>query len=95
MRAADLIGQIADPYYFRKISGLYHEFVETAYAQTLGCDTPMDLMEQFPNFYHEQVQPLIGPALKHLTQTIDGKKWVEQLNDHVSLNSRHSRRGYR
>ncbi|WP_294608491.1 hypothetical protein [uncultured Roseovarius sp.] len=83
VRAADLIGQIADPFYHRKISGLYYEFVETGYAQKLGYSTPMDLMEQFPNFFWQQVQPVIGPALRHLERTMDVKQWVAQLYNHV------------
>jgi len=83
VRAADLIGQIADPFYHRKINGLYYEFVETGFAQKLGYNTPMDLMDQFPNFFWQQVQPLIGPALRHLERTMDGKQWVAQLYNHV------------
>ena len=83
VRAADLIGQIADQFYHRKINSLFHEFVETGFAQKLGYETPMDLMEQFPNFFWSQVQPLIGPALKHLEQTMEGKQWVAQLYNHV------------
>lgn len=83
VRAADLIGQMADPFYHRKITGLYHEFVETGMADKLGYDTPMDLMEQFPNFFWSQVNPLIGPALRHLEQTMEGKQWVAQLYNHV------------
>ena len=83
VRAADLIGQIADPFYHRKIGGLFHEFVETGFAEKLGYETPMDLMEQFPQFFWQQVQPLIGPALMHLEQTMEGKQWVAQLYNHV------------
>ena len=83
VRAADLIGQMADPFYHRKISGLYHEFVETGMAEKLGYESPMDLMEQFPNFFWSQVNPLIGPALRHLEQTMEGKQWVAQLYNHV------------
>ena len=83
VRAADLIGQIADPFYQRKIGGLYCEFVEIGFAEKLGYKTPMDLMEQFPQFFWHQVQPLIGPALIHLEQTMEGKQWVAQLYNHV------------
>ena len=83
VRAADLIGQMADPFYHRKIGGLYHEFAETGFAEKLGYETPMDLMEQFPTFFWQQVQPLIGPALEHLEQTMEGKQWVAQLYNHV------------
>ncbi|MBD3662496.1 metal-dependent phosphohydrolase [Sulfitobacter aestuariivivens] len=83
VRAADLIGQIADPFYHRKITALYYEFDETGFAEKLGYETPMDLMEQFPQFFWRQVQPLIGPALTHLEQTMEGKQWVAQLYNHV------------
>lgn len=83
VRAADLIGQLADPFYHRKINSLYHEFVETGMADKLGYASPMDLMEQFPNFFWSQVHPLIGPALRHLEQTMEGKQWVAQLYNHV------------
>ncbi len=88
VRAADLIGQMADPHYLRKISGLYHEFQETGFAQTIGYTSPMDLVEQFPSFFHQQVEPLIGPALEHLRQTSDGKEIVAQLYNQVSQVSR-------
>ncbi|MEL7258684.1 MAG: metal-dependent phosphohydrolase [Pseudomonadota bacterium] len=88
VRAADLIGQIADPHYFSKISGLYHEFLETGFAQKLGYNSPMDLVEHFPSFFHQQVEPIIGPALEHLRQTSDGKELIEQLYSRVSQASR-------
>ena len=83
VRAADLIGQMADPFYHRKISGLFYEFAETGFAERLGYENPMDLMEQFPTFFWQQVQPLIGPAIRHLEQTMEGKQWVAQLYNHV------------
>jgi hypothetical protein len=83
VRAADLIGQIADPFYHRKINGLYHEFLETGLAGKLGYESPMDLMERFPDFFWTQVQPHIGAALGHLEQTMEGKQWVAQLYNHV------------
>ena len=87
VRAADLIGQIADPYYFRKISGLYYEFLENGFAEKLGCSTPMDLVEHFPDFFHQQVEPMIGPALDHLRQTPDGQEVIAELYNRVSETS--------
>lgn len=83
VRAADLIGQMADPFYHRKINRLFHEFVETGKAQELGYNTPMDLVERYPEFFWSQVQPYIGSALRYLEQTIDGKQWVAQLYNHI------------
>ena len=83
VRAADLIGQMGDPFYHRKINGLYHEFVETGLAGKLGYHSPMDLVEQYPEFFWSQVQPYIGPALRYLEQTVEGKQWVAQLYNHI------------
>jgi len=83
VRAADLIGQMGDPLYHRKIRGLYYEFVETGMARQLGYESPMDLVEQYPEFFWSHVQPYIGPALRYLEQTIEGKMWVAQLYNHI------------
>ncbi len=83
VRAADLIGQMADPFYHSKLNGLYHEFVEVGLAAQLGYQSPMDLLEHYPDFFWTQVQPLIGPALRYLEQTTEGKQWVAQLYNHI------------
>lgn len=83
VRAADLIGQMGDPFYHRKINGLYHEFVEVGLARQLGYQCPMDLLDKYPEFFWSQVQPYIGSALRYLEQTIEGKQWVAQLYNHV------------
>ena len=83
IRAADLIGQMGDPFYHRKINGLFHEFAEIGLTQKLGYETPADLVEQYPEFFWSQVQPYIGTALRYLEQTIEGKQWVAQLYNHI------------
>ncbi|MEM6638091.1 MAG: metal-dependent phosphohydrolase [Pseudomonadota bacterium] len=83
VRAADLIGQMADPFYHRKIKGLFHEFQEIGAAEALGYQNAYDLVERYPEFFWSQVKPLIGPALEHLEQTTDGKQWIAQLYNHV------------
>ncbi len=35
VRAGDLIGQLGDPLYPRKLNGLYHEFIETGVYEKL------------------------------------------------------------
>ena len=51
VRAADLIGQLADPNYMRKINCLFYEFVETGAAEKFGFETPADLAEGYPAFF--------------------------------------------
>jgi hypothetical protein len=83
VRAADLIGQMADPYYHRKIAALYHEFVETGIAAELGYTTPFDLVDRYPEFFWKNVEPLIPDALRFLELTIEGKQWVANLYNNI------------
>ncbi len=83
VRAADLIGQMADPFYHRKINALYHEFVEIGLAETLGYHSPADLFDKYPEFFWESVQPYIQPAIRYLELTTEGKQWVANLYNNV------------
>ena len=51
LRAADLIGQLADPRYLQKLSNLYYEFAETGTAEKLGLTSAADLADQYPGFF--------------------------------------------
>ncbi len=83
VRAADLIGQMADPFYHRKINALYYEFAETGVAEALGYRGPADLFEKYPEFFWESVQPYIRPAIRYLELTTEGKQWVANLYNNV------------
>ena len=83
VRAADLIGQLADPFYHRKINALFCEFVETGVAEKMNYDCPADLADAFPAFFRAQVEPLIQPALGYLELTVEGKQWVASLHNNV------------
>lgn len=84
VRAADLIGQLADPSYHRKTNALYWELCETGAAKALGYKGPADIAEKFPAFYAHKVAPHLGPALAYLEKTEDGKAWVASLNANVN-----------
>jgi hypothetical protein len=83
VRAADLIGQMADPYYHRKLNALYHEFVEIGMAEALGYKSPADLIDKYPDFFWNCVEPYIGPAIGYLEQTTEGKQWIANLFNNV------------
>jgi hypothetical protein len=83
VRAADLIGQLADPFYPRKLNALYQEFAETGVAERLGYESPADVAEHYPKFFWEAVEPYIGDALHHLARTVEGKQWIAHLYAHV------------
>ncbi len=83
VRAADLIGQLADPLYLRRLNALYYEFLETGMAERCGYASPADMIENYPAFFWETVEPYIGPALGYLELTIEGKQWIANLYSHV------------
>ena len=83
VRAADLIGQLADPCYPQKLNALFHEFVETGTAKQLGLSSPADLVVTYPTFFWKSVEPYIGPALSYLNLTSEGRQWIANLHSHV------------
>jgi hypothetical protein len=74
LRAADLIGQLADPLYPRKINALFYEFAETGMNVELGYATPADLAERYPRFFWTKVEPYIRDAQRYLEQTVEGRQ---------------------
>ena len=58
VRAADLIGQLADPFYHRKINALFYEFQEIGLAEKMNYRGPADVVEKYPEFFWE-----LRPAL--------------------------------
>ena len=83
VRAADLIGQLADPLYLRKLNALYGEFVENGVTARLGYSSPADLLEQYPQFFWGKVERHISDALRYLEMTMEGKQWTSTLYAHV------------
>ena len=83
VRAADLIGQLADPDYLRNQTALFHEFVETGLAREIGYTSPADLTESYPRFFWERVEPYIGDGLRYLALTQEGRQWTANLYAHV------------
>jgi hypothetical protein len=83
VRAADLIGQLSDPRYLKKIPALYYEFVETGIAGKLGYKDPGDLRQMYPKFYWSSVFPYIEDALNYLTLTQTGKQVKANLYANV------------
>jgi hypothetical protein len=91
VRAADLIGQLGDPLYLRKLNALYYEFVETGVAEKLGYSNPADLVESYPQFYWSKIERYIGDALRYLEMTMEGKQWIATLYSHI-FEIEHNRR---
>ncbi|MDP1548477.1 MAG: hypothetical protein Q8L87_20890 [Anaerolineales bacterium] len=89
VRAADFVGQLGDPDYFRKSPALYYEFQELGFNERFGYKSPNDLRRNYASFYWEQVNPYIRDAIHYLSLTEDGKQWVANMHSHV-FESEHS-----
>jgi len=83
LRAADLIGQLADPQYIRKISSLFAEFKETGQAAKMSYTNASDLRTGYPGFFWNVVTPFIGEGLRYLRRTQEGQSWVASLYANV------------
>jgi hypothetical protein len=83
IRASDLIGQLSDPRYLKKISALYYEFEETGVNKALGYEHPGDLRRGYSKFYWNGVYPYIQDALRYLSLTQEGKQITANLYSNV------------
>lgn len=83
LRAADLIGQLSDPRYLKKISALFYEFEETGQNKYLSYSHPGDLRHNYPKFYWNVVHPYVQDGLRYLSLTQEGKQIIANLYSNV------------
>lgn len=83
IRASDLIGQLSDPRYLKKISALFYEFEETGANKVMGFNNPGDLRRNYAKFYWNAVYPFVKDALHYLSLTQQGQQIVANLYANV------------
>lgn len=83
VRAADLIGQLADPRYPQKLARLHAEFTETGEAERLGYGSPAELRAAYPGFFWNVVTPFLPEGLRLLRRTQQGQQVIANLFSHV------------
>jgi hypothetical protein len=83
VRAADFIGQLADPNRLQKCTALFYEFEELGLNGKLGYKTPGDLRDSNAQFYWGIVSPYVQKALDYLKVTHEGKQWIANLQSNV------------
>lgn len=83
VRAADLIGQLADPNYLQKIPALFYEFEESGMNKNLGYHDPGEMRRNYPSFFSSAVEPYIHDALPFLRITQEGQQWITSLYGNV------------
>jgi len=79
VRAADLMGQLSDPRYLKKIPALFHEFAETGEAVKNGWKSPEDVRKSYPTFFWKGVLPYIQDGIRYLKFTQLGKLYLNSL----------------
>ncbi|MEO1723836.1 MAG: HD domain-containing protein [Pseudomonadota bacterium] len=84
LRAADFIGQLADPARERKIEALFRELTETGLAPTLGYGSVDDIRADCGDFFREDIAPWIGHAATCLGRTAEGRQWLDSLYTQLS-----------
>ena len=83
VRAADFIGQLADPNRMQKCTNLFYEFEELGLNRKLGYKTPGDLRACNAQFYWDVAKPYVQDALAYLKVTHEGKQWIANLQSNV------------
>jgi len=83
LRAADLVGQMGDPHYLRKVNALYYEFEEIGLNRQLGYGSPADLVDKYPQLYWNSVSPYIQDAIRYLNVTSSGRQWTSGIYSNV------------
>lgn len=85
VRASDLIGQLSDPRYLKKITALFYEFEEIGMNKVLNYRTPGELRQNYAQFYWKTVHPYIQPALRFLSLTQQGQQITASLYANVFM----------
>ncbi len=94
VRAADLIGQLSDLRYLKKVSALYYEFDEIGFNQRMNYHTPLDLRRSYPRFYWDVVYPYIKDAIAYLSLTQEGQQVVANLYSNVFVVEHETQQGF-
>ncbi|WP_052347378.1 HD domain-containing protein [Planktothrix prolifica] len=85
IRAADLIGQLADPRYIHKMPDLFQEFEETGSNRQFGYHHPDHIRQAYPNFFKNVVAQYIQTGLHYLTFTVEGNQMISHLYQNVEF----------
>lgn len=83
VRAADLVGQLADPRYTAKQARLFEEFRENGTHTDLGHADAGELRTGYPRFFWNAAMPCMASGIDYLKRTQDGSAWLARLYAHV------------
>jgi hypothetical protein len=85
LRAAQVIGAIADPDFSLKMTRLWLEMDECGLSGPMGFSTANVLRKNYPQFFWTMLHPLIPGGMELLTYTGSGRLWLANMHAHVLL----------
>jgi hypothetical protein len=83
LRAAHLIGAVADPYFQRKMPALVQELGESGMTERLGYQTVAEFRAHYPELFWQMLHPLIVDAVVLLDHTGHGREWIANMHAHL------------
>ena len=83
LRAAHIIGAVADPYFQRKMPALVQELDESGMTERLGYQTVAEFRAHYPELFWQTLHPLIVDAVALLDHTGQGREWVANMHAHL------------
>ena len=83
LRAAHIIGAVADPDFMLKMKPLFIELQEAGIAGQLGFNTTAEMTRGYGQLFWNVLHPLIGEGMDLLTFTAEGRVWLANLHAHV------------
>jgi len=83
LRAAQIIGMVADPDFLLKLTPLFLELKEIGQHEALGYADVAALRARYPNLFWTHFAPHLGRATRYLRATDDGRQWLANMNAHL------------
>ncbi len=83
LRAAHLIGAIADPYFMQKMKPLTLELSESGVLNQLGFKNVVEFRAGYPELYWKTLNPIIKDGTDLLEYTPPGRVWLASMRAHL------------
>ncbi len=83
VRAAHIIGAVADPDFMLKMKPLFLELQESQIAPAIGIASVVDLRVRYPTMFWETLHPKIIDGMKLLRYTGRGRAWLANIHAHM------------
>lgn len=83
LRAAHLIGAVADPNFVLKMPPLMQELEESGMAALLGYADVADFRIGYPKLFWDVLYPRIAHGMELLSYTGEGRVWLANMHAHL------------